>query len=64
LEYAALSGLRSEARQQLSRVRPRTVGQAARVPGVTPADVAVLLVYLQRVRAEPARDSPAQRQLA
>jgi tRNA uridine 5-carboxymethylaminomethyl modification enzyme len=46
LDYAALASLRREARQQLSRVRPRTVGQAARVAGVTPADVAVLLVHL------------------
>jgi tRNA uridine 5-carboxymethylaminomethyl modification enzyme len=51
LDYAALAALRKEARQQLARVRPRTVGQAARVPGVTPADVAVLLVHLERLRA-------------
>jgi tRNA uridine 5-carboxymethylaminomethyl modification enzyme len=48
--YDALEGLRLEARQQLSRVRPLSVGQAARVPGVTPADIAVLLVHLERRR--------------
>jgi tRNA uridine 5-carboxymethylaminomethyl modification enzyme len=48
LDYATLLGLRNEARQQLTRVRPHTVGQATRVPGVTPADVAVLLVHLER----------------
>jgi tRNA uridine 5-carboxymethylaminomethyl modification enzyme len=50
LDYAALPGLRSEARQQLARVQPRTVGQAARIPGVTPADVSVLLVHIERLR--------------
>ena len=50
LDYGALSGLRNEARQALPRVRPRTVGQAARIPGVTPADVAILLVHLERLR--------------
>ena len=50
LDYAALAGLRSEARQQLARVRPRTLGQASRTPGVTPADVSVLLVHVERMR--------------
>jgi tRNA uridine 5-carboxymethylaminomethyl modification enzyme len=47
LDYAAVTGLRSEAREQLARFRPLTVGQASRVAGVTPADVAVLLVRLR-----------------
>lgn len=50
-DFHAISGLRPEARQQLERFRPGTVGGAARLAGVTPADVAVLLVYLQRLRA-------------
>ncbi len=50
LDYAALAGLRNEARQQLARVQPRTLGQASRIPGVTPADVSVLLVHLERLR--------------
>ncbi len=50
LPYATLTGLRNEARQQLERVRPRTLGQASRVPGVTPADIAVLLIHLERAR--------------
>lgn len=41
-----ISGLSNEARQKLSRVRPETLGQAARIPGVTPAAIAVLDVYL------------------
>ena len=50
LEYHTLAGLRTEARQHLSRVQPRTLGQASRIPGVTPADVAVLMVHLERLR--------------
>ena len=50
LDYATLTGLRAEARQQLQRVRPLTVGQAARIPGVTPADIFVLFVHLERRR--------------
>ncbi len=51
LEYAALKGLRTEARQQLTRVQPLTVGQASRIPGVTPADISILLVHIERTRA-------------
>ena len=45
-EYSGLPGLSREVRGKLERVRPRTLGQAARIPGVTPAAVAVLGVYL------------------
>jgi len=48
LDYAALGGLSHEVRQQLAAVRPATLGQAARVPGVTPAAVSILLVHLRR----------------
>ena len=50
LDYSALTGIRAEARQQLQRVRPRAIGQASRIPGVTPSDIAVLLVYVRRLR--------------
>jgi tRNA uridine 5-carboxymethylaminomethyl modification enzyme len=50
LDYQSLTGLRNEARQQLERVRPSTLGQASRIPGVTPADIAVLLVHLRKAR--------------
>ena len=46
LDYRSLSGLRLEARQKLAQIRPRNLGQASRVSGVSPADVAVLMVYL------------------
>jgi tRNA uridine 5-carboxymethylaminomethyl modification enzyme len=45
-DYAAVPQLRQEARDKLSRVRPASVGQASRVSGITPADLAVLLFYL------------------
>ncbi|HEV7127682.1 MAG TPA: tRNA uridine-5-carboxymethylaminomethyl(34) synthesis enzyme MnmG [Ktedonobacterales bacterium] len=54
LDYSRLSGLRLEARQQLARILPLTVGQAARIPGVTPADISVLLIYLERLRTRGA----------
>ncbi|MDR1102071.1 MAG: tRNA uridine-5-carboxymethylaminomethyl(34) synthesis enzyme MnmG [Clostridiales bacterium] len=47
IDYDAIQGLRIEARQKLSKVRPLTVGQATRISGVNPADIAVLLVYLK-----------------
>jgi tRNA uridine 5-carboxymethylaminomethyl modification enzyme len=50
VDYAALSGLRFEAGQKLNKFRPATLGQASRVDGVTPADVAVLMVHLEKVR--------------
>jgi tRNA uridine 5-carboxymethylaminomethyl modification enzyme len=53
LAYHDLAGLRTEARQQLERIRPRTLGQAARTPGVTPADISVMLVHLERLRSRP-----------
>jgi tRNA uridine 5-carboxymethylaminomethyl modification enzyme len=48
LDYALIRGLRNEARQVLTRVRPATVGQAGRLAGINPADIAVLLVALER----------------
>jgi tRNA uridine 5-carboxymethylaminomethyl modification enzyme len=48
LDYAAVSGLSNEARQCLELVRPETLGQAARIPGLTPAAVSLLLVHLRK----------------
>jgi tRNA uridine 5-carboxymethylaminomethyl modification enzyme len=48
LDYAALPHLRNEAREKLARVRPRSLGQAARIAGIGPADLAVLMIHLAR----------------
>jgi len=48
LDYASLTGLSHEVRQKLSAARPATLGQAGRIPGVTPAAVSILLVHLKK----------------
>lgn len=51
-DYARVTGLRKEAQQKLAAIRPRTLGQAARISGVSPADVAILTIWLRRYGAE------------
>ncbi len=46
IDYETIEGLRLEAREKLNKVRPLSLGQAERIPGVTPADVSVLMIYL------------------
>jgi tRNA uridine 5-carboxymethylaminomethyl modification enzyme len=48
LDYAAVRGLSNEARQRLAEVRPQTLGQAGRIPGLTPAALSLLLVHLRK----------------
>jgi tRNA uridine 5-carboxymethylaminomethyl modification enzyme len=53
-DYAQVHGLSAEALQKLQRVRPQTIGQAQRIPGMTPAAISLLLVHLERQRREQA----------
>lgn len=48
MDYACIHGLKAEAVQKLNRVKPATIGQATRIPGITPADISILLVWLKK----------------
>ncbi len=48
IDYRAIDGLRNEAKQKLADIQPHSIGQASRISGVSPADIAVLLVYLEQ----------------
>ena len=50
LNYSAIEGLRIEAMQKLNQIRPRSMGQASRISGVSPADINVLMIYLEKTR--------------
>ena len=53
LDYGSLHGLSAEVIQKLEQVRPRTLGQAGRIPGVTPAAISVLSVHLAKLARSP-----------
>lgn len=50
MDYLAIQGLRIEARQKLSQIKPGSIGQASRITGVSPADISVLLIYLEQIK--------------
>ena len=50
INYEDIKGLRIEARQKLNKIKPESVGQASRISGVSPADVSVLLIYLEQLK--------------
>ena len=52
VDYETLKGISLEARQKLNKFRPVSIGQASRISGVSPADISVLLVYLQQLNNE------------
>jgi len=58
LDYQSIAQLRAEAREKFARVRPRSLGQAGRISGINPADVATLLVHLKRPRVAGPPGSP------
>ena len=55
MDYDTIPSLRTEARQKLSLVRPETLGQASRIPGISPADIALLSVWVKKLKER--RDS-------
>jgi tRNA uridine 5-carboxymethylaminomethyl modification enzyme len=56
-DFDGIPGLLNETRQKLKKVQPRTIGQALRIPGVTPADVAILLIHIKKKKRAPS-DTP------
>ena len=52
IDYSKIKGLRLEAIQKLNNIRPNSVGQASRISGVSPADISVLLIYLEKAKRE------------
>ena len=63
-DYGEVVGLRAESREKLDRVRPISVGQASRISGVTPADVQILLAWVERLRGASRRVARRERRAA
>ena len=48
IDFMTLKGLKKEAREKLQKVRPLSIGQAARISGITPADISILMVWIEK----------------
>ncbi len=59
LDYASIHGIRLEARQKLAQLKPLNLGQAGRISGVSPADLAALMIYLEREEGSPSGSQTA-----
>jgi tRNA uridine 5-carboxymethylaminomethyl modification enzyme len=57
-DYSSISGLKMEARQKLSKIRPATLGQASRISGITPSDISILSVFLKKHRGQRKPELP------
>ena len=57
IDYAAVTGLSNELTGKLAEIRPATIGQAARIPGMTPAAISLLLVHLKKSGAKLAKSA-------
>lgn len=56
IQYHQIKGLRIEARQKLDQIRPSSLGQASRISGVSPADISVLMIYMEQMRRQKKED--------
>jgi len=59
LDYRQIGGLTREAKERLPQINPLSLGQAARIPGVSPADISVLMVYLEKRRRQEEQKAKA-----
>jgi tRNA uridine 5-carboxymethylaminomethyl modification enzyme len=60
LDYSRIAAISRESREKLEKVRPKSLGQASRIPGVTPADIAILNVYLEQMRRKREPSEPLE----
>jgi tRNA uridine 5-carboxymethylaminomethyl modification enzyme len=50
LDFGSITGLPTEAKQKFGKIMPQTIGQASRIPGITPADIALLMIHIERYK--------------